>query len=93
MIKARIIEGHVDFSDNIWEMMPRGQNTSRPFPIFKGFLTRSSYHHYSARNLVAQLMIYNPLQRLDIYGALESPWIFLDLNSLEAAYRERIGIL
>ena len=46
---------------------------------------------FSAKGLVARLLIHSPLQRSTIYQALQSAWITEDLSELENAYQVRIG--
>jgi len=45
---------------------------------------------FSAKGLVARLLIHSPLHRSTVYQALQSTWITVDLSELEIAYRERI---
>jgi hypothetical protein len=46
---------------------------------------------FSAKGLVARLLIHSPLQRSTIYQALQSAWITEDLSELENAYQARVG--
>ncbi|KIY63752.1 kinase-like protein [Cylindrobasidium torrendii FP15055 ss-10] len=43
-----------------------------------------------AKNLVARMLIHNPLHRWTVYGALKSPWILSDQTQLDKAYQARI---
>ena len=44
-----------------------------------------------ARSLVNGLLRYNHESRSTVAMALESPWIYCDLEDLEKAYQERVS--
>lgn len=97
--KKKITDGAIDFHKDPWSTIPAGALGPRARIDRVCLCFSSSYLTYllvldvtfSAKGLVARLLIHSPLHRSTVHQALQSAWITEDLSELESAYQERIG--
>jgi hypothetical protein len=86
--KQRIVRGQVDFPDIVWHSLPAGASCVSVVELrLRGL---RDIDKLVARSLVTGLLRYNYEARYTVAMALETSWIYCDLEDLDKAFQERV---
>ncbi|KAF7339801.1 Chromatin remodeling factor mit1 [Mycena venus] len=85
-LKAKIIDGVVEFKSRPWNRLPDAQRETVAAKLMRGILFPK------ARDLVNSLLVYDYRERATVNEALQSRWIQSELDDLNVTYQNQVLI-